>query len=114
MLGNANTVYDYTSQIQKAQDRNPYNVGASMFASNQERLCSQALAVATLPGAYLQKAVKPPLPQIVTFPPRFGREKIEPGLRDCLMVDRFYTGNFNMLSGGPAGYGGTSGPTLGT
>ena len=112
-MENQNTQYDLASTYNR--NKNPYTVGLTMFASNQERLTSQALYAATsVPGAMLQAKVRPPLDQIVLFPPRFGRLKTEPGLRDCLTVDRFYQGNFNMMSGGPAGYSGSSTPSLGT
>lgn len=56
------------------------------FASNQERMLSQALASATMPGADLQAVVRPNLPQIELFPERFGYEKTAYGIRDILDV----------------------------
>lgn len=112
MPENANTQYDLASAY--AQNKNPYTVGLTMFASNQERLQSQALYSQTAAKAATLSKIKPPLPQIELFPPRFGRIKTEPGLRDCLTVDRFYQGNFNMMSGGPAGTSGSSTPALGS
>lgn len=45
------------------------------FASNQERLMSQALAVANMPGADVQAVVRPNLPQLDPFPPKYGYVK---------------------------------------
>lgn len=42
------------------------------FASNQDRLTTQAIVSATLPGEQLQEIVRPNLPQIQLFPPRYG------------------------------------------
>ena len=51
------------------------------FASNQERMLSQALASQTMQGAQLQEYVRPPLPQIELFPARYGYVK------DALRID---------------------------
>ena len=41
------------------------------FASNQERLLSQSMAVNMMTGAEIQELVRPPLPQVKLFPDRF-------------------------------------------
>ena len=56
------------------------------FASNQERLITQAITAATMPGADVQSIVRPNLPQIRMFPPRYGYVKTAYGLEDILDV----------------------------
>lgn len=56
------------------------------FASNQERLLSQALAAATMPGSDLQQIVRPNLPQVQLFPPRYGYVKTAYSLEDIMEV----------------------------
>lgn len=54
------------------------------FASNQERLLSQSMAINTMTAAEIQEYVRPPMPQIKKFPERFGYETREYGLRDII------------------------------
>jgi hypothetical protein len=54
------------------------------FPSNQERLLSQALASQTMLGPELQQFVRPPLPQVELFPPKYGYTTTEIGIRDII------------------------------
>ena len=54
------------------------------FASNQERLLTQSLAVNTMSGEEIQEYVRPPLPQIKLFPDRFGYTDTEIGIEDII------------------------------
>jgi hypothetical protein len=85
------------------------------WSSNMERLTSQALMVATIPGADIQAMVRPPLPQIRVFPDRFGYgERTQPTIDDVVSVDRVYTEpRVSWYSGSPAGYSGSSRNDLG-
>ena len=85
------------------------------WSSNMERLTSQALMVMNIPGAELQKMVRPPLPQIRLFPDRFGYgERPQPGIEDIVSVDRIYSEpRVSWYSGSPAGYGGSARNDLG-
>lgn len=58
------------------------------FQSNQERLMSQSLAAWTMKGSELQKYVRPNLPQIKLFPPRFGYTENEIGIEDIVELPR--------------------------
>ena len=44
----------------------------SPWASNEERLVTEALMSNTMPSEEIQTMVRPPLPQIRMFPPIFG------------------------------------------
>lgn len=83
---------------------------AGPWATNEERLTQQALAVATIPGAQLQQIVRPPLPQIRVFPARFGYGvRYQPSIDDVVSVDRVYTEpRVSWYSGGVGGYSGAS------
>ena len=80
------------------------------WASNEERLTSQALMVATLPGEDIQKLVRPNLPQLRLFPDKYGYgDRTQPTIEDVVSVDRNYVEpRISWYSGGPAGYSGTS------
>jgi hypothetical protein len=54
------------------------------FPSNQERLLTQALASQTMQGADLQNFVRPPLPQVELFPPKYGYTTTEIGIKDII------------------------------
>ena len=65
-------VYDRKPWVAPPEAAYPPQEYMGPFASNQERLMSQALAVATMPGADIQASVRPNLPQIQLFPPKYG------------------------------------------
>jgi hypothetical protein len=109
--------YDYT----KPWVANPFNGSLDdnnpprwsyngPFSSNMERLTTQALMAATVPGVQLQQMVRPPLPQIQQFPPRFGWGiRTQPEMDDVVTLDRVYTEpRISWYSGSPAGYSGSS------
>ena len=87
------------------------------FASNMERLTTQALMAATMPASQLQEMVRPPLPQVQLFPPRFGYEdrNLQPSIDDVVSLDRYYIEpRVSWYSGSPAGYSGSSRDSLGS
>lgn len=75
--------------------------------TNMERLTSQALASALVPGAELADQVRPPL-DIDPFPPRYGYRTRALGITDMIDINQEYLPKFNDYSGTPAGYDGTS------
>jgi hypothetical protein len=116
MAGAFDGRYDYTKPWEgPGQSGNPKWTYSGPWSSNEERLTQQALAVAFIPGSQLQNLVRPPLPQIQLFPPRFGwgpRPQI--GIDDVVSIDRVYTEpRVSWYSGGPAGYTGSSRNDLG-
>ena len=58
------------------------------FQSNQDRLLNQALAVHTMSGPEIQELVRPPLPQVNLFPPRFGYTEDEISIEDIIELPR--------------------------
>jgi hypothetical protein len=84
------------------------------FASNEERLTSRALEAATVPGAELQEMVRPPLPQVQLFPPRFGYRTRELSISDIISDIDAVTFPAQNYSGGPNDYSGTSRNSQGT
>ena len=110
--------YDYTKpwrapvQPDQVAKRWQYN---GPWSSNMERLTSQALMAATIPGSELSAMVRPPLPQIQLFPERYGYNRDVPGIDDIVTVDRTYVEpRISWYSGSPAGYTGASRNTLGS
>lgn len=84
------------------------------WSGNEERLVTQALAVADIPGAELQQEVRPPLPQIQLFPKKTGYGDPASrtlGIQDVINVDDRYT--VYDFTGRSSGFGGTSRPSLG-
>ncbi len=88
---------------------------AGPWSSNEERLTQQALAVALIPGAELQELVRPNLPQIQLFPPRFGYgDRPQPEIDDVVSIDRNYVEpRVSWYSGGVGSYSGSSRNDLG-
>jgi len=54
------------------------------FASNQERLLTQALEVGQMSASEIQEYVRPNLPQVELFPARYGYETSELGIEDII------------------------------
>jgi hypothetical protein len=81
-----NGVYDNSPWIAPPEAAYPPQAYLGPFASNRDRVIGQALASATMPGEQLQELVRPPLPQIELFPPRFGYEVSELSLEEILQV----------------------------
>lgn len=111
--------YDYTKpwrapvQPDQVAKRWSYN---GPWSTNMERLTSQALMVASIPGKDLQEMVRPPLPQIRLFPDRFGYgDRRPPGIEDIITIDRNYMEpRISWYSGSPAGYSGSTRNDLGS
>lgn len=85
-----------------------YEIGPNY--SVQERLVTEALMTATVPGPVVAQ-IRPPLPQIDPFPPRYGYEDYpdrQPGIDVVLDVDRYYPNRRDELSGGVAGWQGAA------
>lgn len=80
------------------------------FASNEQKLTQQALMANGLPSRTLQEVVRPNLPQVRLFPPRFGwNEPSQPGIEDVVSIDRTYIEpRVSWFSGGPGGYSGST------
>lgn len=77
--------------------------------SNQERLVTQALQTALVPGAEVVASV-PPLP-LEPFPPRFGYlsyQARQAGIEEVLDINRSYANRRWDLSGGVAGFQGAA------
>jgi hypothetical protein len=104
----ADTVY-----ARRPWDQVPKYSYLGPFGSNEERLVQQALAVMDLPGEELQMTVRPPLPQINPFPPRYGYDRRALGVRDIIGMERMYPTSLTWVSGGVGAYTGTSRDTLG-
>jgi hypothetical protein len=57
------------------------------FQSNQERLCSQSLAVYQMTGIELQQHVRPPFPQVANlFPQKYGYIRDAYGIEDIIKM----------------------------
>ena len=79
-------VYSNRPWIAKPEAAYPPQAYIGPFASNQEQQLTQALASLTTPSAQLQEYVRPNLPQIQLFPPRYGYEKTAYGVADMIDV----------------------------
>jgi hypothetical protein len=81
--------------------------------ANAERLLSEALQANTAPGALLADSIRPPLPQVQLFPPRFGYRQGELGILDVIYMSRYYPDRRDAWTGGPNDYAATARPALG-
>lgn len=80
---------------------------AAPFYRNEERLVSEALMIATVPGQVLQARVRPNLPQVDPFPPRWGYLPYtarQASVEEILGETRNFRNRRDDISGGPAGW----------
>lgn len=104
-MNSVDSVYNHTASAPGSPP--PAYAYLRPWASNEERLVQQTLELTMLPNAELQAIVRPPLPQIVLFPNRFGRDHPQPGLMDCINLDRNARVS-DAFSGGPGSYSGSA------
>ena len=111
-MENQNSIYDYS----KGRPILSEDPDASLlrydymgpFANAQEAFTSRALRSATMPAALLQDLVRPPLPQIQLFPPRFGYRTRELGILDVLDVNDEFQPTRVDFTGEKGSYQGTA------
>lgn len=82
------------------------------WQSNEERLVGEALGTTAGMTADDIRAIRPPIPRIGLFPPRFGLSKPPLGIRDIIDIEHYYPGARTDYSGMSSGYQGSSFPTL--
>lgn len=95
----------------RQDEADPYDLRYDYLAprsSRDEALMSRALAANTVPGEFLTDIVRPPLPQVELFRPRFGYRTRELQISDIMDVDAIYDEPHSDYSGGVAGFEGTS------
>lgn len=88
----------------RALDNGDVYLQQAPFQRNEERLVSEALSVAAIPGDVLAAQVRPPM-DIIPFPPRFGYpsyQERQATLGQVLNEQRNYRNRRYDISGGPA------------
>lgn len=101
---NADSVYDRRAW-------NAYNA-APPWQSNEERLCGEALAANANMSSDQIASIRPPIPRVGLFPPKFGYRQDAIGIRDIVQIDNVFPGARVDYSGSTSGYSGTSYPSL--
>ena len=87
MPNTPNGVYSNRPWIAPPEAAYPPQAYIGPFASNQEQNLSQAMATLTMPAAEIQEYVRPNLPQIELFPPKYGYSTQEYGLDDMVNLN---------------------------
>jgi len=80
-------VYSNRPWIAKPEAAYPPQAYIGPFASNQEQNLTQALQAFNMTSEQIQEFVRPNLPQIQLFPPRFGYETKEYGIDDMINLN---------------------------
>jgi hypothetical protein len=83
------------------------------WASNEERLVTEALGATAGMSVEQIQAIRPPIPRVQLFPPRFGYEKKTIGIEDVLDINRSYPGARVDYAGNKSGQEGSTAPSLG-
>jgi hypothetical protein len=84
----ADGVYNRRPWVAPTEAAMPPQEYLGPFQSNQERLLSQSMAAWNMTGAEIQAYVRPPLPQVKLFPPRYGYTDTELGIEDIIELPR--------------------------
>lgn len=85
-----NGVYDTKPWVAPPQAAYPPQAYIGPFPSNQDRMTTQAMQVVNMTGPQIQEYVRPNLPQVDPFPPRFGYPTTEIGIEDLMDLTRPY------------------------
>jgi hypothetical protein len=80
--------------------------------SNEERLTGEALGALFTMSSEEIRNLRPPIPRMGLFPPRFGLSRPAIGIRDVIDIDHYYPGARVDYSGMQSGYQGSSFPSL--
>lgn len=72
------------------------------FTDRENQLTSKALSSVTMPGEYLSDIVRPELPQVALFRPRYGYRTRQLSVFDVMEADSIYSDSDDF------GYSGTS------
>lgn len=111
-MENQNGVYDYSKNRPiVGEDPDPSLLRYDFmgpFANIQEAMMVRALRSATMPAALIQDLVRPPLPNIQMFPPRFGYRTRVIGITDVLDVNEEFQPTRVDFTREPGGYQGTA------
>ena len=90
-MNNQDSVYDHTKGRSIVSDEPEPSLlrydYMGPFANAQEAFMARALKAATMPRELIQDIVRPPLPQIQLFPPRFGYRTRELSVMDVMDVN---------------------------
>ena len=78
------------------------------FENPQEAFMARALKAATMPAQLIPDIVRPPLPQVQLFPPRFGYRQRELGILDIMDVNNEFQPTRVDFTREPGGYQGTA------
>lgn len=93
----------------KPDDRLPAWSNARPWASKEEQFTTQAVAVALASSPEVQDTVRPPLPQVDLFPPRFGYRSAQLGINEIVEVNEIYNApSPSNFGGSVAGYQGAA------
>ncbi len=78
------------------------------FKDTQEALLTRAVRSVTLPKQMVQDIVRPPLPQVQLFPPRFGYRTRAIGIMDVMDVNEQFEPTRTDYTQSPGSYQGTA------
>lgn len=78
------------------------------FKDTQDMLITRAIRSVTLPSQMVQDLVRPNLPQVQLFPPRYGYRTRELSIYDVMDVDLEFQPTRTDYSQSPSSYQGTS------
>jgi hypothetical protein len=81
-----NGVYDTKPWVAPPLAAYPPQAYIGPFPSNQDRMTSQAIGVMDMTAADIQEYVRPNIPQIDPFPPKYGYFKGAPGIEDIIQL----------------------------
>jgi len=111
-MEDANGVYDYSKGRPIVnEDPEPSLLRYDFmgpFANAQEAFMARALKSATMPAALIPDLIRPPLPQVQLFPPRFGYRTRQLGIQDVMDVNNAFQPTRVDFTREPGGYQGTA------
>lgn len=82
--------YDWTKPEYANEQPGPRYDYMGPFGSKEEELISRAILPASIPAVQLADVVRPPIPNVYLFRPRFGYRSRQLGVADLMNIDELY------------------------
>ena len=107
-MNSADGNYDHTKPWRRDPQPGPRYDYMGPFSTLEEELTLRAKLAPTIPAVQLADIVRPQIPQVMLFRPKYGYRVRQIGIADLMNVDELFLDPGNQNGAADAGWQGTS------